>query len=84
MNIYEVRPYRDHRNDPSVSIYVLNGEQKHMEKISCIFCKRTVWNMNGMVDKIIMSPMPINDFGIATNIQCKQCHQMYRLLINAK
>jgi hypothetical protein len=84
MNIYDTRPFRDHRNDPAVSIYVLNTNNSYLEKVSCMFCKRTVWNMNGTIDKIIVTPMPVQDFGVGINIQCKQCHQQYRLLINAK
>ena len=84
VNYYEIKPYRDHRTDPPVSIYVLNCDHsRYMEKISCMYCKRTVWNMNGVIDKIITTPMPVEDFGVGVNIQCKQCHQQYRLLINA-
>jgi hypothetical protein len=85
MNSYDVKPYRDHREDAAISVYVLNNEcSKHLEKISCMYCKRTVWNMSGIIDKIIVTPMPVQDFGIGVNIQCKQCRQQYRLLINAK
>jgi len=96
MNIYNVKPYRDRRSDPIISVYIINdhhvldsyntceGYRPYLEKISCIYCKRTVWDMYGRIDKMITTPMPPEDFGIATNIQCKQCHQKYRLLINAK
>lgn len=85
MNIYDQRPFRDHRTDAAISVYVLDNKAcRGLEKISCIHCKRTVWDMYGRVDKMIMSPMPADDFGAAINIKCKQCHQDYRLLINAK
>lgn len=85
MNVYEVKPYRDRRLEPAVSVYVLdNYSCTHLEKISCIFCKRTVWDMFGRIDKMILSPLPLTDYGVAINIQCKQCHQMYRLVSNAK
>jgi len=82
---YDIKPYRDHRDDAAVSIYILNAKVcDKLEKISCMYCKRTVWNMAGVIDKIIVTPLPIIDFGVAVNIQCKQCHQQYRLLMNAK
>jgi len=85
MNPYDPRPFRDHRDDPPISVYVLDNKScNSLEKISCMHCKRPVWDMYGRIDKLIMTPMPVEEFGAAINIRCKLCHQNYRLLINAK
>jgi hypothetical protein len=83
-NYYEVKPYRDHREDPAISIYVISSKAAKMDKYSCAWCKRTIFDVKGNIDKIITTPMPIEDFDMAINIQCKLCHAKYRLLINSK
>jgi len=81
---YETKPYRDRRDSPAISIYVIDSNQSHMDKISCIHCKRTIYDIAGTIDTMITIPMPVVDFGLAVNIQCKLCKQQYRLLINGK
>jgi len=78
------KPYKDHTNSPPISIYMMGGTQSEMEKLSCLFCKRTIYDVKGQIDKIISTPMPTTDFDIAVNVRCKLCKSNYRLLINAK
>ena len=84
MYSYDEKPYKDHRESPPISIYVLDDDAPVMDKFSCIYCKRTVQDLKGVVDKIITTPVPLIDFGIAINIRCKQCHQNYRIVANAQ
>lgn len=72
---------RKRGEDPAISLYLINDRSPGMEKISCIWCKRTIADIHGRVDKIIDAPIDANDFGIAVNIRCKLCHQNYRLVI---
>lgn len=81
MSYYE-KPFKDHRYSPPISIYLLSDDTPEMEPLNCLFCKRTIVDVKGTVDKIISTPMPLIDFGVAINIRCKLCHAHYRLLIN--
>lgn len=83
MNYYDIKPYRDRRDYPATSIYVISDNNVEMEKLSCIWCKRTIADVKGHIDLIISTPLPVNDFGVAINIRCKQCHQNYRLIVSA-
>jgi len=83
MGLYEPRPHRDHGGDPAISLYLLSDDGAVMDKLSCIWCKRTVIDIKGRVDSAINTPMPVTDYGIAINIRCKLCHANYRLLVNA-
>lgn len=74
-------PKRKRNADPALSIYLINERAPEMEKLSCIWCKRTIADIKGRVDKIIDAPMSSEDFGIAVNIRCKLCHQNYRLVM---
>lgn len=78
---YDESPKRKRGDDPPLSIYLINERAPEMEKLSCIWCKRTIADVKGRVDKIIDSPIDANDFGIAVNIRCKLCHQNYRLVM---
>jgi hypothetical protein len=51
------------------------------EKISCMYCKRTIADVKGRIDKIVDAPIDAQDFGVALNIRCKLCHQNYRMII---
>lgn len=82
MNIYETKPYRDRRDYPPTSIYIISDDSAEMEKLSCIWCKRTIADVKGNIDVIISTPLPVDDFGIAINLRCKQCHQNYRLIVS--
>lgn len=82
--MYDIKPYKNHANSPPISIYLLNDDRPDMEKLSCMFCKRTIADVKGTIDKVISSPMPLSDFGIAVNIRCKLCGANYRLLVNAQ
>ena len=82
MNYFEDTPKRKRGTDPAISIYLINDFAPGMEKISCIWCKRTIADVHGRVDKIIDAPTDANDFGIAINIRCKLCHQNYRLVVS--
>lgn len=80
---YETKPYKDHHLTPPISFYVLDDDGATvMEKLSCIWCKRTIMDIKGRIDLAISTPVPVEDFGIAVNIKCKLCGQQYRLLIN--
>lgn len=82
MNYYGVeQPKRRRDLDPALSIYLLNGISPELEKLSCLFCKRTIADVKGRVDKIVDVPIDSNDYGIAINIRCKLCHQNYRLVV---
>lgn len=74
-------PKRKRNTDPTISIYLINERSPEMEKLSCIWCKRTVADIKGRVDKIVDAPINSADFGIAVNIRCKLCHQNYRLVM---
>lgn len=83
INEYETKPYRDHADSPAISLYHIADDAEAMQKLSCIWCKRTIADIKGHIDTIITTPVPIQDFGIATNIRCKLCHQNYRLIVPA-
>lgn len=78
-----IRPYKDRNASPPISIYLLNDDSPSMDKLSCVYCKRTIADVKGQIDAIISSPMSTVDFGIAVNIKCKLCKQDYRLLVNS-
>lgn len=80
MREFETKPYKDHRHRPPISIYMIASDEPEMEKISCINCKRTVYDAKGIVTTIILAPMPLIDFGLAINARCKMCGQNYRIL----
>lgn len=80
---YDTKPYKDHGHSPAVSLYLTSDDSPSMEKLSCIWCKRTIADVKGNIDKLISTPMPVDDFGIAVNIRCKLCHQNYRLISSA-
>jgi len=82
MNYYDDTPKRRRGEDPPISIYLLNEVSPDMEKLSCIWCKRTIADVKGRVDKIVDAPIDAGDFGIAVNIRCKLCHQNYRLVVS--
>jgi hypothetical protein len=83
--MYGEKQYKNHASSPAMSFYVLDDDTADsMEKLSCVWCKRTILDIKGHIDVIITTPMPSDDFGIAINIRCKLCGQNYRLLINAK
>ena len=77
---FEETSKRKRGEDPPISIYLINERAPEMEKLSCIWCKRTIADIKGTVDRIIDAPFDANDFGIAINIRCKLCHQNYRLV----
>ena len=83
MNYYgQVEPPKRKRgDDPALSIYLMNGASPELEKLSCLFCKRTIADVKGRVDRIVDAPIDAGDFGIAINIRCKLCHQNYRLVV---
>lgn len=81
MNIYDSKPYKDHGYSPAITMYLVSDDSVEMEKISCLWCKRTIADIKGTIDKVISTPMPIQDFGVAINLRCKLCHQNYRLLV---
>lgn len=81
---HDVKPYKNHADSPPLSLYLLSDDQPDMEKLSCIYCKRTIADIKGQIDNVISTPMPVHDFGIAINIRCKLCGQNYRLLVNAE
>lgn len=81
---YGTKPFRDHGDSPAISIFVLDDDAPTMDKISCIFCKRTITDMKGRIDNIVTSPLPLEEYGIVFGIRCKLCHQNYRLLPNSQ
>jgi len=81
---YNFKPHRDHRDDPPVSVYIVAGSTDKLDKFSCNWCKRTIFDVKGNIDKIVTTPLPIEDFDVAINILCKQCHAQYRLLVIPK
>lgn len=82
MNDYFVSPKRKRDSDPALSIYLINDFAPEMEKLSCMWCKRTIADVKGTIDKIVDAPVDSADFGIAVNIRCKLCHQNYRLIMS--
>lgn len=88
MNYYDTKPYRDHDADPPISLYLIaqptTGRPVQFDKVSCIWCKRTIYELGGRIDKIINAPMAVDEVDIATQIRCKVCKANYRLIVNAK
>jgi hypothetical protein len=82
INSYDTRPYKDHGGSPAITMYVISDDSEQMQKLSCIWCKRTIADIKGHIDTIISTPVPIQDFGIGMNIRCKLCHQNYRLVVS--
>ena len=78
---YDIKPYQDHGYSPAISIYLISEDEGEMQKLSCLWCKRTIADIKGHVDVVIGTPVPVKDFGIAINIRCKLCHQNYRLIL---
>lgn len=81
INQYETRQFKDYKESPAISMYLISDDTEEMKKLSCIWCKRTIADIKGHIDTIISTPVPIQDFGIGINIRCKQCHQNYRLVV---
>jgi hypothetical protein len=77
---YEEVPKRKRGDDPPISIYLINEVAPEMSKFSCVWCKRTVVDVKGRIDKMIDAPVDVGDFGIAVNSRCKLCHQNYRFI----
>lgn len=80
---YNTVTKRRRGDDPHISIYLLNDYSPDMEKLSCLWCKRTIADVKGRIDKIVDSPVDSGDYGIAVNIRCKLCHQNYRLVVSS-
>lgn len=72
---------RDRREDPTVSIYMINDDAPRLHKMSCMYCKRTIYDAKGSIDYITNGPISSVDFGAVVDIQCKLCRQMYRLIL---
>lgn len=81
MSRYETKPYKDHGDSPAISLYMIADNGEEMQKLSCLWCKRTIADIKGHIDIAIGTPVPIQDFGIGINIRCKLCHQNYRLVM---
>lgn len=77
----DTKPFRDHGKSPAITMYHIADESEAMDKLSCIWCKRTIADIKGRIDTIITTPTDIADFGIGINIRCKLCHQNYRIVI---
>lgn len=73
---------RDRGSDAAVSLYLVNDSRPELEKISCMYCKRTIVDIKGRIDKVVDAPQSADDFGVVVNIRCKLCHQNYRLITN--
>ena len=84
MSGFEFKAYRDHGSSPAVTMYIMNDTTRTMEKISCMYCKRTIADIKGVVERVITTPVAIEDFGIGINIRCKLCQQNYRFVTNPK
>lgn len=82
--MHDGKPFRDHRDSPAISIYILNDNSDAMEPFNCWYCRRTITDIKAVVDHIITTPQPLAEFGLAFNIRCKLCHQNYRMLANAQ
>lgn len=67
-----------------MSIYFIANQDVYMDQLSCMWCKRTIADAKGYIDKIVSTPVPVSDFDMAINIRCKLCGQNYRLLVNPK
>lgn len=80
----DIKPYKNRAGVAAMSIYLTSDDTEEMEKLSCMWCKRTIADVKGHIDTIIATPMPVTDFGIAINIRCKLCGQDYRLLVNSQ
>lgn len=82
---YEDRNYFSRKGLPAITMYFIRDDNDtEPYKLSCMFCKRTIADrMKGVIDKVVDGPMPANDHEFASNIQCKMCGQMYRLLMGA-
>ena len=80
---FETKPYKDYSTSPAISIYLMSDDSEKMEKLSCMWCKRTIADVKGRIDSVIGTPMPVHDFGVAVNLRCKVCHQNYRLIVTA-
>ena len=66
-----------------ITIYLSSDENGELERISCLWCKRTIAEVRGSIDRVFQTPMPIKDFGVATRVQCKLCGQKYQLAVIA-
>lgn len=80
---YPTEQKRNRAEDPATTIYLINDHGHGLEKLSCMYCKRTIADVKGRIDKIIDAPVDPADFGVAINIRCKLCHQNYRLIMGA-
>jgi hypothetical protein len=71
------------RGQPAISLYFLSDDAPIMTQLSCIWCKRTIADVKGHIDKMVSSPVDLVDVDIAINIQCKLCDQHYRMIVNS-
>lgn len=76
------RPYRSRHDEPPVTIYLLSGDQGTMDKIACMFCKRTITDIKGRIDYVVSTPTTLEEYDIAVNVLCKLCKQQYRFVSN--
>jgi len=73
---------RNRAEDLAITVYIVDDNKPNLDKISCMFCKRTICDFKGRVDRIVDVPIDARDFGVAVNIRCKLCHQNYRFVMN--
>ena len=67
---------------PAMSVYFMSDDSPMLQQLSCMWCKRTIADVKGQIDRIVSTPLPLNEFDMAINIRCKLCSQDYRLLVS--
>lgn len=89
MSIYypsekQYKEQRERRNAPAISVYLMSDDSPEMDKLSCMYCKRTIADIKGRVDTVIGTPISVEEFDVAVNVMCGLCHQQYRLLVKGE
>ena len=82
MSQFEFKPYKDHKDSPAMTFYMIDDVSRKTEKFSCVWCKRTIAEIKGLVRSVVMTPVPVADFGMSYDIRCKLCGQDYRFVTN--
>jgi hypothetical protein len=76
--MYEIKPYTNHRDWPAHTVYIgLSPDVPAITKISCMYCKTTICRIAGYIDKVVPTPLPLEDFSYVTEVFCKTCKQVW-------
>jgi len=72
--------HRKRKTDPIIEMYFISSSAPELRKVSCMQCKRTIFEAKGRIIKTVNVPSDPEDFGLVVDIMCKLCQQRYRII----